>query len=277
MKFPCVRRAFSEAKTVLRHKPRVAAVYFFLRFLVILTIISQFFNRNYENVFLGILTLALFLLPTVIERKLMIQLPNTLEVIILLFIFAAQILGEIQSFYTAVEGWDTALHTVNGFLCAAVGFSLVDICNRSERFSLSLSPVFMAIVAFCFSMTVGVVWEMFEYSMDCLLGFDMQKDFIIHTVNSVSLDPEHLNRVHTVSGITDVILVCGEEQVALGLGGYLDVGIGDTMKDLIVNFIGAAVFSVIGFFYVRHRGKGFLAGRFIPRVLEQQDTEKEAE
>ena len=84
---------------------------------------------------------------TVIERRVRIDLPDTLEIIILLFIFSAEILGEIQAYYTYFHGWDTMLHTLNGFLCAAIGFSLVDLFNRNERFSLSLSPVFMAIVA----------------------------------------------------------------------------------------------------------------------------------
>ena len=267
MRFPRIRAAYNDAKATLKRKPRVAIVYFLLRFLVILTIIAQFFNKNYENVFMGMLTLVLFVLPTIFEKQLMIDLPDTLEVIILLFIFAAQILGEIQAFYTSVQGWDTALHTVNGFLCAAIGFSLVDMFNRHERFSLSLSPVFMAIVAFCFSMTIGVLWEFFECFMDFTFGFDMQKDFIIHSIHSVSLDPAASNTVCSVSEISDVIVVSNAEQISLGLGGYLDIGLLDTMKDLWVNFIGATVFSIIGYFYVKHRGKGFFAKRFIPRVL----------
>ena len=154
--------AFAAAHQTLRRKRVVAAVYVLLRFLVIVTMVAQFFNRNYESVFLCLLTLVLFLLPTIFERVLMIDLPNTLEIIILLFIFSAEILGEISAFYTTFQGWDTMLHTLNGFLCAAIGFSLVDLFNRNERFSLSLSPVFMAIVAFCFSMTIGVLWEFFE-------------------------------------------------------------------------------------------------------------------
>ena len=267
MKAPRLRKAYEESVAALRRKPHVSAVYVLLRFLVILTVVAQFLRGNYENVFLGLLTLMLFVLPTVLERQLMIDLPDTLEVIILLFIFAAQILGEIQAFYTSVRGWDTALHTVNGFLCAAIGFSLVDMFNRNERFSLSLSPVFMAIVAFCFSMTVGVLWEFFECFMDLTFGFDMQKDFIVHAIHSVTLDPHQANHVHSVTGITDVIFVTGEGQIPLGLGGYLDIGLLDTMKDLWVNFIGAVVFSVIGYFYVKHRGKGFFARKFIPQVL----------
>lgn len=272
-----MRAAMKEAEQTLRRKPRVATVYFLLRFAVIAVMVAQFFNRNFENVFLCLLTLVLFVLPTLLERRLRIDLPDTLEIIILLFVFAAEILGEIQAFYTTFKGWDTVLHTLNGFLCAAIGFSLVDLFDRTERFSLTLSPVFMAIVAFCFSMTIGVLWEFFECFMDQLLLLDMQKDMIVHEIASVTLDPAHSNKVVTIRGITDVIVVANGEEISLGLGGYLDVGLLDTMKDLWVNFIGAAVFSTIGYFYVKNRGKGKFAGRFIPNVLKQEENQSEPE
>ena len=257
------------AADALRRKRAVAAVYVLLRFLVILTMVAQFFNRNYESVFLCLLTLVLFLLPTILERALMVDLPNTLEVIILLFIFSAEILGEISAFYTTFQGWDTILHTLNGFLCAAIGFALVDLCNRHERVSLSLSPVYMAIVAFCFSMTIGVLWEFFECAMDQLFLLDMQKDAVVQNISSVMLDPTGGNNPVVIRDIADVIVVTGAgEEIALGLGGYLDIGILDTMKDLAVNFVGAVVFSVIGYFYVKNRGKGGFASRFIPRVVD---------
>ena len=257
------------AADALRRKRTVAAVYVLLRFLVILTMVAQFFNGNYESVFLCLLTLVLFLLPTILERALMVDLPNTLEVIILLFIFSAEILGEISAFYTTFQGWDTILHTLNGFLCAAIGFALVDLCNRHERVSLSLSPVYMAIVAFCFSMTIGVLWEFFECAMDQLFLLDMQKDAVVQNISSVMLDPTGGNNPVIIRDIADVIVVTeAGEEIALGLGGYLDIGILDTMKDLAVNFIGAVVFSVIGYFYVKNRGKGGFASRFIPRVVD---------
>ena len=257
------------AADALRRKRAVAAVYVLLRFLVILTMVAQFFNGNYESVFLCLLTLVLFLLPTILERALMVDLPNTLEVIILLFIFSAEILGEISAFYTTFQGWDTILHTLNGFLCAAIGFALVDLCNRHERVSLSLSPVYMAIVAFCFSMTIGVLWEFFECAMDQLFLLDMQKDAVVQNISSVMLDPTGGNNPVVIRDIADVIVVTGAgEEIDLGLGGYLDIGILDTMKDLAVNFVGAVVFSVIGYFYVKNRGKGGFASRFIPRVVD---------
>ena len=236
-------------------------VYFTLRALVIATMILQILNRNYENVFLCALTLLLLIMPSLMQITFRVELPTTLEIIILIFIFAAEILGEIREFYLIFPFWDTALHTLNGFLAAAIGFSLVDLLNRSERTVFNLSPLFTAIVAFCFSMTIGVVWEFFEFGMDQLAGFDMQKDTVIHVIRSVTLDPAGHNVPYEIGGITETA-VNGQE---LGLGGYLDIGLIDTMQDLIVNFIGAFVFSVIGFFYVKNRGKGKLAGRFIPR------------
>ena len=236
-------------------------VYFTLRALVIATMILQILNRNYENVFLCALTLLLLIMPSLMQITFRVELPTTLEIIILIFIFAAEILGEIREFYLIFPFWDTALHTLNGFLAAAIGFSLVDLLNRSERTVFNLSPLFTAIVAFCFSMTIGVVWEFFEFGMDQLAGFDMQKDTVIHAIRSVTLDPAGHNVPYEISGITETV-VNGQE---LGLGGYLDIGLIDTMQDLIVNFVGAFVFSVIGFFYVKNRGKGKLAGRFIPR------------
>jgi len=254
------------------------AVYLVLRALVILTLVRAALRRDFESVFLCGLTLLLMIVPSVFTRKLRIELPGTLEIIILLFIFAAEILGELNSFYIRVPNWDTMLHTLNGFLCAAIGFALVDMLNRSDRFSFKLSPVYLAIVAFCFSMTVGVLWEFFEYFGDQLLGLDMQKDAVVNVIRTVELDPMRSNKVIAVRDIADVIVVQADgTQQALGLGGYLDVGLNDTMKDLIVNFIGAVVFSIIGFFYVKEKGKGRFAARFIPRVLRRQDKQTKEE
>lgn len=254
-----------ELKTLWKEKKAVTAVYIFLRTSVVLVMLAQIFNRNFENVFLCVLTLFLFAMPSLLERKLDIDLPNTLEIIILLFIYAAEILGEIGAYYVTFPYWDTVLHTMNGFLCAAIGFSLLDILNRTSRVRFHLSPLYLAIVAFCFSMTVGVLWEFFECIMDQLFFLDMQKDSIVHTIGTILLDPTGGNHPVVLRNITDVIVVQSDgTQTALGLGGYLDIGLLDTMEDLFVNFIGALLFSIIGYFYVRSRGKGKFVKRFIP-------------
>lgn len=258
-------------------------VYFVLRFLVIVMMVLQLLNRNYENVFLCVLTLVLLVAPSFVQVTFKVELPTTLEIIILVFIFAAEILGEISEFYLMFPFWDTVLHTLNGFLAAAIGFSLVDLLNRSEKMVFNLSPLFTAIVAFCFSMTIGVLWEFFEFGMDQIIGYDMQKDTVIHTIRSVMLDPAGRNVPYVLDGIRETA-VNGRE---LGLGGYLDIGLIDTMEDLIVNFIGAFLFSVISFFYVKNRGRGRLVGRFVPRrkmvdrdflrIAEEDSSEEEGE
>lgn len=261
-------------KTVWQEKKAVTIVYIFLRTSVVLVLLAQIFNRNFENVFLCLLTLILFTMPSLLERKLDIDLPNTLEIIILLFIYAAEILGEIGAYYVTFPYWDTVLHTMNGFLCAAIGFSLLDILNRHNRARFHLSPLYLAIVAFCFSMTVGVVWEFFECAMDHFFFLDMQKDSIVHNIGTIMLDPTGGNHPVVLRNITDVIVVQADgTQTALGLGGYLDIGLMDTMEDLFVNFIGALVFSIIGYFYVRSRGKGKFVKRFIPVANDSASPE----
>lgn len=101
-----------------------------------------------------------------LDQTLGVTIPVGLETVILIFIFSAEILGEIHAFYVKIPIWDTVLHTTNGFLMAAIGFALIDLFNRSDRFSIKMSPYFVAFFAFCFSMTVGVLWEFFEFSMD---------------------------------------------------------------------------------------------------------------
>ena len=246
-------------------------VYMILRVLIILAAVRAVFRGEYENVFLCILSLVLLLLPSILSHRLDVKLPSALEIVILLFIFAAEILGEINSFYVRVPHWDTMLHTINGFLCAAVGFAMVDLMNRHDRFSLRLSPKYLAISAFCFSMTVGVIWEFFEFGMDHLWGRDMQKDTVLTAIHSVALDPTNSNITVHIRDIADVIIVHSDgTQEALGVGGYLDVGIVDTMKDLWVNLIGAVVFSVIGYIAMRHTEKRSFASQFIPEVMTRE-------
>lgn len=258
-------------KQEVREHPYLTAAYFLLRLAVVAVMVLQFFNKEYYDVFLCGLTLVMFLIPSFVEKRLHIDVPNVLEVIILLFIFAAEILGEIREYYLIYPFWDTILHTLNGFLMAAIGIAMVDILNRSDKFKVRLSPAFVALVAFCFSMTIGVLWEFFEYGMDTFLHLDMQKDTVLHSITSVMLNPDGRNRPVTVP--IESIVVNGEEW-----GGYIDIGLHDTMEDLLVNFIGAAVFSVIGMLYIMGRGKGKFAPKFIPRLktdeLPAPDEEK---
>ena len=243
-----------------------------LTLIVVFSVIRQFFLGNYHNMFLGILTLILFMVPQFLDKKLSVTIPVGLETVILIFIFSAEILGEINAFYVKIPIWDSILHTTNGFLMAAIGFALIDLFNRSEKFSIKMSPYFVAFFAFCFSMTVGVLWEFFEFSMDQFFGLDMQKDWIVTAINSVKLNPTGANVPIHVD--VQSVVINGEQW---NLGGYLDIGLIDTMKDLIVNFIGAVVFSVIGILYLKNRERGKLAASLIPQVRNEDKIEAEDE
>lgn len=241
----------------------VLVVYLLLRFLVILVMVRQIFLHNYWNAFLCILVLIQFLMPYFITKKLKIELPSIFEIIILLFIFSSEVLGEIQNFYGVFKHFDTVLHTLNGFLCAAVGFSLIDLCNNnSEKFNLS--PLYLTIVAFCFSMTIGVLWEFLEYSIDKVMLSDMQKDKLVTKISSVWLNPDGKNKAIIVDNINKTIIYSDSGETVIE-GGYLDLGLNDTMKDLIVNFVGAVVFSIFGYLYVINRDKYKIAEKFMPK------------
>ncbi len=258
-------------RTIDETKKSTLIVYFVLRILVLITFIRQLFVGNYSNALLCLLCLILFLIPFFIEKKFKVTIPNTLEIIILCFIFAAEILGEINSFYIHINNFDTILHTINGFLCAGIGFALIDLLNENVA-SIKLSPLFVSIVSFCFSMTIGVIWEFYEYASDQLFNFDMQKDKIVSKIATVELDETKSNKVVVIDGIKKTVLYDEDGNVLTEFAGYLDPGINDTMKDLIVNFIGALFFSIFGFLYISNREKYKFVDYFL--ITKKRDVIK---
>ncbi|MDY3929177.1 MAG: hypothetical protein SOZ34_07445 [Clostridia bacterium] len=262
-------------------RKRVITLYVVLRVLVVAVMAFAFVQKDYDHVFLCILTLLLFMIPSIIDKKLNIKLPTVLECIIILFVFAAEILGEIQEFYLRFPYWDTILHTLNGFIMAAIGFAMIDILNQNPKLYFNMSPVFAAFVAFCFSMTIGVLWEFFEFGMDTLTFTDMQKDSYVTTVATVDLNPDKVNVPIVIKDISKTVIggkVNGTEQSIVIDGGYLDLGLRDTMFDLIVNCIGAICFSFLGVLYIM--GRSHFAKSFIPQMKtpsEIEETRKEIE
>lgn len=263
-------------KNRIKLNKRAFIAYSILRALIIVTAIRCFIMGNYESFNLCILSLVLFLVPGFLEETLKIDFPPLFEIIIYLFIYAAEILGEVNKYYTAIPGWDTMLHTLNGFLCAAIGFSLVEVSNRRSK-RLQLSPVYLALVAFCFSMTVGVLWEFVEYTCDHFFFWDMQKDTIVSAIGSVTLDPTHSQNAIKVSDIAQTVIVTKNGQNYVVSGGYLDIGLNDTMKDLIVNFIGAVTFSVIGYMYEKTKDASSRIGQIATGLKVEALTDEEME
>lgn len=268
----------SKPKNSKKRKRINLIVYLTLRGLVIISLIAQAFRGNWNNVFLCVLTLILFTLPTFLSKKLNITLPTTLEIVVYLFIFSSEILGEIQNFYGLFTHWDTMLHTLNGFICAAVGFSLIDILNNNENFHINMTPSFVALVAFCFSMTIGILWEFAEYTIDQYLEKDMQKDRIVTKISSVKINENGDNEPIVIDNINETVIYSNNSNnTTIIEGGYLELGIHDTMKDLFVNFMGALIFSSIGYLYIKN-GEGYrLVEIFIPKLKNHGDDLNEEE
>ena len=250
------------------HKGKVI-FYIALRMILLGAIIFSIIRGNWENLFTCLLTLALMMIPSIIEKRLRIELPTIMEIIVIGFVFAANFLGEIGSFYNTFPLWDSVLHTINGFICAGVGFGLIDILNSNNKIKMNLSPLFVVLFSFCFSMTAGIVWEFFEFGMDSFFGTDMQKDTILHTIHSYKLGDGQIGWIRNITDVT----VNGER---IGTG-YIDLGIMDTMKDLLLNYVGASVFNTAGYFYLKTRKKkADFIENFIPVKITDNTNEKSA-
>ena len=251
-------------------------IYTVLRILIVVVMIRAFIIGNYEGVYTCVLTLLLLLIPSFLKGALRISIPPLFESIIYLFIFSANILGELAHFYSHIPIWDTMLHTINGFLFAAVGFSTVNLLNRNSK-NVKLSPLYLTLVAFCVSMTIGVLWEFFECGMDLFFGKDMQKDFIIDTIRSCKLDPTNSQKVVEVKDIVNTTITTRSGAVTTVEGGYLDIGLLDTMKDMFVNFIGAVVFCIFGFIYEKVGAKNKTAAMVVEGLKIRPASEEEVQ
>lgn len=150
-------------------------------------------------------------LPGLLAKKLRIDVPNYIFVLYFVFLYCAIYLGEVRSFYYLVPHWDTMLHGFSAVMLGALGFSLVSILNDANNVEVRLKPAFVALFAFCFALTVGALWEIYEFTFDGVLGLNMQK-FRLET---------------------------GEDLVGRA-------ALADTMKDIIVDAAGALLVSVIG-------------------------------
>ena len=270
-KNPSLIRYYSSLIDQIKTNKVAFTVFVILHLAVILVMIRCVVDKRYESLFTAGLCLLLFLIPPFVEKNFKLELPTVLETLAFIFIFCAEIFGEIGGFYQKYAFWDTMLHTTNGFIFAAFGFCLIDILNRNPKTKFTMSPVYVALTAFCFSMTIGVLWEFFEFSADALLMTDMQKDKIVTAFTSVT-PPINKELINDISKTT--IEYAGGKTVVIE-NGYLDIGIIDTIKDMFVNLIGAVVFSFIGYFYIKRRGKGTIASQFIPVLVDNPEEANE--
>lgn len=159
-----------------------------------------------------LLGLVVLSLPSIMSRRWKFSIPNFIYIMYYLFLYCAIFLGEVLQFYYLVPHWDTILHFFSGAMLGALGFILVSWLNDSEMVRITLTPAFVALFAFCFALSCGAVWEIYEYVFDGLLGLNMQK-------------------FTTAEGVI--------------LSGH--AALMDTMKDIIVDAISAFLIALIGY------------------------------
>jgi len=167
-----------------------------------------------------VLGIVVIHIPSFLERRLKVEIPIPLFIMYIIFLYCGIFLGEVRSFYYLVPHWDTMLHYFSSFMAGIFGFMVVSILNKDENINVHMSSVFVSIFAFCFSLTVGGLWEIYEYAFDGLLQLNMQKFMLedgTQLIGRLALD--------------------------------------DTMKDLIIDALGAFLASTIGYFSLKtHKG-----------------------
>ncbi len=174
--------------------------------------------------------ILIMFLPGIISRRFSVRIPSGIYIMFIIFLFCAIYLGEVRSFYYHFRHWDALLHGVSGAMLGALGFSFVTLLNKEERVPVNLSPIFVALFAFCFAVMLGVLWEFYEFSFDSLLNLNMQK-----------------------YALADGTLLEGRNALA------------NTMKDLVVDAIGALAISVLGYISLKYK-KGWLESLLIQKI-----------
>jgi hypothetical protein len=180
-------------------------------------------------------------LPGFISKKFSVTIPSTMYIIFVIFLFCAIYLGEVRAFFYQFKHWDVLLHAVSGGMLGALGFSFVSLLNDEERIPVYLSPLFVSLFAFCFAIMLGVLWELYEFAFDGLLGLNMQK-----------------------YALEDGTLLVGRDALV------------NTMKDLISDAVGALVVSVIGYISLKHK-KGWLDSLLIRKKKTRTEAQDSGE
>ena len=234
----------------------------FLSLSVVFIFTRQLILREWFLAITCVFVLIVMVIPEILSKKYMIEFPTTLEIMIYLFVFAAEILGEIGEYYISISWWDNILHLVSGFALGGVGIFFIDKLNNSPLHHLSLSPFFVVLVSICFSTSVLTLWELFEYSSDVLLSTDMQKDTVVSSISSVNFNNDGKNS--SVTKEISSVIINNEDWNKL-YGGYIDIGLHDTMFDLIFGIAGASFYSFLAYFYLKRKDKNGFVTNFIPK------------
>lgn len=236
-------------KQFYRKNKFTTTLFLIMQGITLACLVRELIVGEWQEIGLCVLTMFLFCLPYLISIIFRVKIPAGLLTIVFLFIFSAEILGEFNDFYQLFPVWDIILHAISGFIAASVGFSLIALLNKKLDLK-QFSQTFLLVVPLCFSLAVGAVWEMLEYSCDTIFQTDTQKDTFVTEIRTVSLGPDRRNKVLKLPDIAETRLYDQSGREIARFDDYLDIGLHDTLEDMFVNFIGAIVFGVIEYLYL---------------------------
>ena len=166
-----------------------------------------------------ILGIVCMMIPSIIKRKWNITIPSNMMIAYVVFLYCAIVLGEVRNFYYNIKNWDTILHTLSGAMLGSLGFSIISLLNKSESVPMELSPLFIAIFAFCFAVSLGGLWEIYEFTFDGILGLNMQK-FMLEDGTQL------VGRLALKDTMKDLIVDC-LGAFAASFGGYISMKVQD--------------------------------------------------
>lgn len=235
-------------------------VYLVILLLSVIAFINSLLIGDWFKISLAFAALVLYQAPFIIVSFFKVLLPRAMEITYYLFIFAALILGEVFAFYGPFPFWDIILHFLSGFMIAGIGISIATNMNKSNK-----SKFFTLLFAFCFSITLGVMWECLEFGFDCTARTDAQKDSHLHSISTITLQRDGGNQPVKIDNITKINIILLDGEIITIDEGFLDIGLMDTMKDILVNTAGATVFCFFALLYLMDSKKYSFAHNFIPR------------
>jgi hypothetical protein len=148
-------------------------------------------RRDWENVFLTALVIALTLVPAFLDRRYRIILPPEFQFMAVLWVFLTLYLGSARDFYYRFWWWDAVLHTGSGFLLGLIGFIALFLLNRTKRIPEGMTPGFVCFFAVTFSVFLGVLWEVFEYVVDRIaphINMQSNETGVVDTMHDLIVD-----------------------------------------------------------------------------------------
>ncbi len=243
---------------------KILIIFLFIRIFIFLGIIITFITKNYISTIFCTFSTLLFLTPISKKKKICLEVPSILEIVITLLVFCIIILDVLNKLNTKVH-WDTIIHTIIGFLYALICFYYITRLIK-KRIDIKLPLPFICIISILFSMTAGVCWEMYEYSADKVFERDMQKDVLVTTFSSVNLNKDNKLEPVTINKIKSSIINTDKGPIIVK-GGYIDIGLNDTMKDLIVTLIGSLTFCILNLLFILNKEKYHYIKKIIPHKM----------